>query len=261
MEMHGIVPLIVPAHIVAGMLALVFGYIALFARKGATLHRKSGMFFVFAMVTMSLSGALMEALTKSLTSVNVVAGLLTFYFVATALLTVRRRPQGFSWIDRAAVLLALTVSVLAFIAGFDLVGRGRPEAAPSFIFGVVGLLAATGDIRMMRAGGLQGARRISRHLWRMCFAMWVAAASFFWGPPGRVPEIIYYPALLPIPVLLPIAVMVYWLWRIRIRKTVRGRTSLASSELRPGRLESLASGELRLGKDVRVSAPHATASS
>jgi hypothetical protein len=51
----------------------------------------------------------------------------------------------------------------------------------------------------------------------MCFAMWVAAASFFWGPPGRVPEIIHIPALLPIPVLTPVAVMAYWLWRIRVR--------------------------------------------
>jgi hypothetical protein len=91
-----------------------------------------------------------------------------------------------------------------------------------FIFGVVGLLAAAGDVRMIRARGIQGPRRMTRHLWRMCFAMWVAAASFFWGPRGRVPEVIYYPALLPIPVLTPVVVMLYWLWRIRIRKTLRG---------------------------------------
>jgi hypothetical protein len=54
----------------------------------------------------------------------------------------------------------------------------------------------------------------------MCFAMWVAAASFFWGPPGRVPEVIRIPALLPLPVLMPIVFMLYWLWRIRVRKTV-----------------------------------------
>jgi uncharacterized membrane protein len=207
--------MLLPLHILSGGLALLFGYVALYAAKGATLHRKSGMLFVYAMVTLSLSGALMEALNKSVTSVNVVAGLLTFYFVTTALLTVRPRLQASSSIDRVGVLLALTVSVLAFIAGIDLAGRGRPEAAPSFIFGVVGVLAAAGDIRVIRAGGIQGPRRIKRHLWRMCFAMWVAAASFFWGPPGRVPKLIYYPALLPIPVLTPVAVMLYWLWRIR----------------------------------------------
>jgi hypothetical protein len=37
-------------------------------------------------------------------------------------------------------------------------------------------------------------------------------------------------ALLPIPVLVPIVVMLYWLWRVRIRKTFLA--SLASAHLR-----------------------------
>ena len=173
-----IVPTILPVHILAGVLALLGGYVALSATKGATLHRRSGMLFVCAMVVMSLSGALMEALNAFKNAINVVAGLLTFYFVTTALLTVRRRTQSALWMDRAAVLFALIVGVVAFRAGFDLASRGRPEAAPAFIFGIVGMLAAAGDIRMMRAGGIQGSRRIARHLWRMCFAMWVAARRF-----------------------------------------------------------------------------------
>lgn len=34
---------VLPIHILAGVLALGFGYVALYAAKGATLHRKSGM--------------------------------------------------------------------------------------------------------------------------------------------------------------------------------------------------------------------------
>ncbi len=229
-----------PIHIAAGVLALVFGYVALYAAKGCTLHRKSGMLFVYAMVMLSLSGAVMEALKTSLTSVNVVAGLMTFYFVMTALRTVRPidtghgtaqgrpRPQA-SWMDAAGVLFALTVSVLAFAAGADLSRRGRPEAGPSFVFGTVGLLAAAGDIRMIRAKGIQGSRRIARHLWRMCFAMWVAAASFFWGPPRRVPEAIRIPALQAVAVLIPVVVMLYWLWRIRGRQTLHGVVTIRTA--------------------------------
>ena len=213
--MTGIVPIILPFHILAGVLALVFGYPALFAAKGGTLHRRSGMLFVLTMVMLSLTGALVAFLTSS--SISVVAGLLTFYFVTTALLTVRRRGQEPRWIDGAAMLFVLTVAMLGFKTGFELSTSGRPETIPMFIFGAVGLLAAIGDLRMIRAGGIQGPRRIARHLWRMCFAMWVAAASFFWGPRGRVPEVIHIPALLPIPVLLPVVVMLYWLWRIRAK--------------------------------------------
>jgi uncharacterized membrane protein len=218
MQTSGLAPLILPVHVLAGGLALVFGYVALYATKGARLHRRSGLLFVSAMVVMALSGALMEALNAFKNAINVAAGLLTFYFVTTGLLTVRRRPQSTQWLDRAAVLFVLIVAVLAFGAGFDLASRGRPEAAPAFIFGIVAILAAAGDIRMMRAGGLQGPRRIARHLWRMCFAMWVAAASFFWGPPERVPEAIRIPAFQAVAVLLPIFAMLYWLWRVRARR-------------------------------------------
>ncbi len=57
--------------------------------------------------------------------------------------------------------------------------------------------------------------------------MWVAAASFFWGPPNRVPELIRIPALLPIPVLVPIVVMLYWLWRMRGTRRPRNITTVA----------------------------------
>lgn len=238
METQGLIPVILPAHILAGGLALAFGYTALYAAKGATLHRKSGILFVYAMVTMSLSGAFIATVKASAMSVNAVAGLLTFYFVTTALLTVRPRAQAYSWIDRAAVLLVLTVSALAFNFGFGLLRSGRPETIPVFIFGAVGMLAAAGDIRMMRAGGIQGARRIARHLWRMCFAMWVAAASFFWGPPDRVPEVIRIPALQAIGVLLPVFVMLYWLWRLRARRGLRRQPSQPSAGLRETTLNS-----------------------
>lgn len=222
MQLQGIVPAILPVHILAGMLALAFGYVALYATKGATLHRRSGILFVCAMVMMSLSGALMDALKTSRISVNVIAGLVTFYFVTTALLTVRARLQETQRIHAIAMVFGLAVGVLAFKSGFELLDSGRPETAPVFIFGVVALLAAAGDVRVLRARGIHGSRRIARHLWRMCFAMWVAAASFFWGPPNRVPEAIRIPALQAVAVLLPVAAMLYWLWRIRARRTFPG---------------------------------------
>lgn len=228
-ETAGIVPIILPFHILAGVVALVCGYVALFSVKGAPLHRKSGLLFVGAMVMLGLTGALVSFLNGS--SISVVAGLLTFYFVTTALLTVRRRFDGSDWIDTAAMFFAIAVALLGFKTGFEMSARGNPATMPMFIFGVLGLLAAAGDLRMIRARGIQGPRRITRHLWRMCFAMWVAAASFFWGPRGRVPEVIYYPALLPIPVLLPVAVMLYWLWRIRVRKTLLGIVTIGTPQV------------------------------
>lgn len=186
---------LLPLHIIAAALALLFGYVALFAAKGSPLHRRTGRLFVYAMVAMALSAAYIAAITSE--STNVIAGLLTFYFVTTGMLTVRRVPTA-RWIQIAGVALALSAGVLAFGVARDMALRDRPEAAPLFIFGVVALLGAAGDTRVIRGGGVEGRARIKRHLWRMCFAMWVAAASFFWGPPDRVPELVRYPTMSPI---------------------------------------------------------------
>ena len=211
--------MILPVHILGGMFALLFGYTALYATKGATLHRKSGLGFVIAMIIMSLTGALIATVKPDRGSI--IAGLLTFYFVVTGLLTVKHVP-GQRRIEIIAMVWGFVIGLFAIWAGWWLAQRGRPEAAPMLIFSAMAIGGAIGDWKMIRAGGIEGKPRIKRHLWRWCFAMWVAAASFFWGPPNRVPELIRIPALLPIPVLTPIVVMLYWLWRMRGRKAVKG---------------------------------------
>lgn len=215
---------LLPVHILGGMLALVFGYAALYAAKGAALHRKSGSAFVLAMIVMSLTGAIIATFKPDRGSM--LAGSLTFYFVVTGMLAVKRLPRA-RQIEMVGMVAAFILGGTGIWAGMWLAQRGRMEAAPMFLFAILSIVAAIGDARMLRAGELSGKPRIKRHLWRLCFAMWVAAASFFWGPKGRVPEIIYYPALLPIPVLAPIAVMFLWFWRLRGRRPVRDVTIAA----------------------------------
>lgn len=210
---------LLPIHILGGLLALVFGYIALAVRKGGATHRRAGMYFVYAMIVMSLSGAILGIIKFN--RGNIVAGSLTFYFVLTGLLTVKRIPRA-RQIEIAAMIGAVALGLGALSAGVWLAQRGRFEAPPMFLFAFAAFGSAIGDFKMIRAGGIAGKPRLKRHLWRLCFAMWVAAASFFWGPKGRVPDIIYIPALLPIPVLTPVAVMMYWLWKMRGQRPARG---------------------------------------
>ena len=49
------------------------------------------------------------------------------------------------------------------------------------MFAALALSGAVGDRRMLRTGGLHGTARLKRHLWRMCVALSIAAASFFLG--------------------------------------------------------------------------------
>ena len=218
-------------HILAGGLALGAGYVALYTRKGGALHRKSGMVFVVAMVTMCAGGlALALVGGNNWTSVNASAAVMTAYLVLTSLTTVKPLAgRGSRLFHAAAMLVALAVGLLDLGFGFDALSRGGSRngvpAFPFFLFGVTGLLASGGDLRMWARGPLAGAPRLVRHLWRMTFALFIAAMSFFFGQARVIPEPIRIPALLALPVLAALVTMLYWLWRIRVRRTLRGIVS------------------------------------
>lgn len=212
-------------HVLGGGLALVSGGIALYAAKGAQLHRKSGMIFVAAMMTMSVTGAAVAAWTGVETSV--IAGLLTAYLVITALTTVRRPAGGSRWIDLGPMLMGISVGLASIMIGAESVARNEMmrDGMPVpmlFVFGVIALSASLSDLRMLRAGGIQGVRRLARHLWRMCFALFIASASFFLGQSDKFPESLRIMPLLLVLALAPVALLLYWLWRVRLRKSFRG---------------------------------------
>jgi uncharacterized membrane protein len=207
-------------HIITGLIGIVSGAVALYALKGGKAHRRSGIVFVYTMLLMSGTAVVLSVLKPQ--RISIAAGLLTFYLVVTALLTVRRPAEGFNWIDAGAMLVALAAAVLGFKFGIE--GLNTPNgtldgdpAVGGFIMGGVALLAAFGDVRMMRQG-IQGARRIARHLWRMCFALWIAVTSLFLGQPQVFPEQIRNTPLLMIPPLLVLLVMFYWMGRILYKR-------------------------------------------
>ena len=80
--------MLLPIHIAAGGLAIVLGAVALSVKKGGTIHRRSGLLFVYAMLVMGTTASIL-GLRKVSPIGNVVAGSLTAYFVGTALTTVR----------------------------------------------------------------------------------------------------------------------------------------------------------------------------
>ena len=221
-------------HIVAGSLSLVFGYLALYARKGDELHRRAGMGFVYAMLTMATVGTLIAAVRGVAPALNVPAGWTAAYLVTTALVTVRR-PDGWSrQADIALMVAAFVVASIALAFGFQAVANGGTRnglpAFPFFLFGVVGLFAGAGDLRMIRNGALKGASRIARHLWRMSFALFIAALSFFIGQAKVIPKPIRIMPLLALPVVAVLVTMLYWLWRVRLRRSLRGLVGLSAPE-------------------------------
>ena len=219
--------MLLPLHVAGGAIALVSGLIALYAFKGRTLHRKSGTIFAYAMLVMSLSGAVI-AVGRAGAAINIPAGLVTAYLVITALATVRPPSPGSQRLDRAAMVAAFAIGAGSLLVAITGGARGG-MAFPLVLFGVVALFAGEGDRRMIRVGRLDGASRIRRHLWRMCAALFIAAGSFFLGPAGRIPEPLRIPALRLIP-LAVLVTMAWWLWRYRRKRIPRNVIGVSAPE-------------------------------
>ena len=213
-------------HILGGGLALLSGYFALSVKKGSGLHRKSGQLFVGAMLTVAFSGLVIAAGQGVAPAVNIPAALISAYLVVTSLTTVR--PAGARWLHVGAMLVALATGLTSLGFGFEAVAAGGTRngmpAFPFFLFGLVGVIGSVGDVRILRSGALSRASRLARHLWRMCFALFIAALSFFIGQSDEFPQALRIMPLLALPVLTVLGSMFYWLWRVRIRQSLRGLT-------------------------------------
>jgi len=218
-------------HAGAGALAIGTGFTALFASKGGSVHRRVGVAFVATMLALALSGvglALVEGDIGSL-----LGGALAAYLVATGMITVQRDTTAWR---RAHVVAAAAGGGIAAFSLAQLPTSGSSTAAVIFFtaFATVAGLAVWGDVRILRQAPLTGTRRLTRHLWRMGMALWIATASFFLGPRRRVlqvlPDAIVVTPVVIAPVLVVLLVMGYWIWRLRAR---RGR-GLEGVTLRDG---------------------------
>ncbi|MCG8435156.1 MAG: DUF2306 domain-containing protein [Gammaproteobacteria bacterium] len=208
-------------HVTAGIIALFAGAGALTFRKGSKRHRQSGNVFFVSMLVMAASGAYI-ALIK-FTMVSVTAGLATFYLVATAWLTVRRKADETGRLEWVALIAALAIFTFAMlvgagqISGDTTVEKGIPQGM-GFFFAVVIGFAALMDMRLLYRGGLRGAQRLIRHLWRMCFGMYTATSSFFLGQPQLFPDYILEIHLNAIPVVIVVFLLFFWLIRVAFSK-------------------------------------------
>jgi uncharacterized membrane protein len=212
-------------HVSAGILGVLTGAVALTFRKGSRGHRLSGLFFVAAMLCMAGCGALLAVIKNQPT--NICAGVLTFYMILTAWFTARRTEQATTGIfDWVGLLIGLTVGISILTMGIRVVTGASPpmENAPTpafFVMAAIALLSSAGDLRMILRGSMAGKQRLIRHLWRMCFGLFIATGSFFLGQQQVFPAFLRGSTLLVILGLLPLPVLLYWLLRVRLSKSYR----------------------------------------
>ncbi|HEX8232101.1 MAG TPA: hypothetical protein VF559_01970 [Caulobacteraceae bacterium] len=205
-------------HIGGGLTALLAGVVGIAARKGGRVHAGAGTLFAAAMIVLGVTATILARLEADTGSG--LGGVLVCYFVATSWVTARRRDGATGKFEIVACVLAFGAA--AMMAWGALAGAASTPAGPGPIFAVAGvcLIAGALDLHAVLRKKLATAQRLSRHLWRMCFAFFIATGSFFIGQQDVMPAAVRGSPILFVLGFAPLALMLVWLARIRFSKLI-----------------------------------------
>jgi hypothetical protein len=233
-------------HIAGGMLALLSGAVAVAVRKGGGVHISAGTWFCVSMFVLGVTALILAPFKTPPDSP--IGGFMVCYFVATAWMAAHRRSGTPGKFEKIACVIVLVIALAIIAKGFELAlgpiaASGPPGPVVLFVLGGLCLLAGLADLRFIVRGTLSAPQRIIRHLWRMCFAFFIATGSFFLGQQDVLPQALRGSPMLFVLAFAPFALMLFWLLRVRLGK--RFRSALEPLNKHPG-----AAPKGRLVKDV-----------
>ena len=220
-------------HIAAGVVGLLSGALAMSLRKGSQSHRRAGNVFVVSMLIMGAAASYLAVLKHQPN--NFFGGLLTFYMVTTAWLAGRRGNYEPGRLDWAATMMGFGVGVGVLTFGVR-VASGLSEGQVGvpigmyFFLASICLLAGSGDLRLLIRGGISGKPRLIRHLWRMCFGLFIATGSFFLGQQQVFPAVLRKQYLLAPLAILPLLLLIYWILRVSLAKRILSSFVLSGNQ-------------------------------
>ncbi len=220
-------------HISGAATGLAAGSVALFARKGGRIHRLAGTVFFVAMLAMGGAAAVSAPFLPD--RFSAIMGLFVVYLTATAWVAVQRRPGEVGRFERWALALPLLVAAGDYALAW--IGLSQPkglvDGEPSqigWIMGTIAIAAAFADLSVIRRGGVAGAQRTARHLWRMTLVLAIAWGSFA-GQPKAQPAFLKGSSLIILPALIVLAMLFYGLaktlWPRRRRRQPTAQPAIA----------------------------------
>jgi hypothetical protein len=207
-------------HIAAGGVALLAGATAVVARKGRPLHARAGTAFVAAMLVLWVTATVLHVLDNKPGAA--VGDIFIGYFVATSWAAARRRDGTTGRFEIAACALILATGALIGWGAFTGTATPTPVGlGPVFIVAGFCLVAGLLDLSAILRARLTPVQRISRHLWRMCSAFFIATGSFFLGQQDVLPKALHGSPILFVLAFAPFAILAIWLVRLRFGKRLR----------------------------------------
>lgn len=129
------------SHIVAGFLALIIGIVPMVAKKGSTLHKKTGLVFVGAMVFTATSALILALPAKNYFLASI--GVFSLYMTIAGLRLARHHNLGFNLFDKMLAVGGFVTGVfMAAFGGYQYGASGNFMGVILAVFGFI-LLAMT----------------------------------------------------------------------------------------------------------------------
>ena len=140
-------------HIATGVIALLVGLIPMFSKKGSPLHNRTGLIYVYCMITVAVTALLLCGLqpVKMMRVFLTGIAVFSFYLCMTGWRATKQKETGPTQADKLLTYLTLVVSglMIGFGIYLTLVNGGAFFPVVFSFFGVLTGVFAVRDIRQL----------------------------------------------------------------------------------------------------------------
>ena len=176
MSMEVIAQYLIYAHAALGGLALLSGAIALSAKKGKRLHKKSGKLFYYFMLTSALTALIIAVIPNHLNPFLFCIGVFSTYLIVSGYRSLRLKRPGVDLLADKIIagIMVITGLVMVF---YPIILDGGVNVV-LLVFGLLGLYFGIQDLLMFRNPRKLRNRWLGRHLGNMTGGYIAAVTAF-----------------------------------------------------------------------------------
>ena len=176
MEIEKVTRILIYSHAFLGGIALFSGMISLIAKKGKTLHRKSGKVFLLSMLSSALTALIISILPNHESAFLFSIGVFSSYLILTGYRAISYKSKNVNLtIDK---IISWTMIVLAFLMIFYNPIFNNKVNIVLTVFGIVGLFLSIRDLILYKNTERLTAGWLKLHLGKMIGGYISATTAF-----------------------------------------------------------------------------------
>ena len=194
--------ILLPIHILAGVIALISAALSVSSEKGKTLHVLSGKTYFWCMVAIFLTAIPMSVISSNIFLFLI--AIFSFYLAYAGMRFARNRKGVATILDWIAVCLMILSGIGMWILAAIYFLNSNTQYIVLLVFGFLAIALGYADLRSYKNESATGKERISRHLTNMMGGtIAVITAVLVVNPPFN-PEWVWWvlPTVLVTPVIV-----------------------------------------------------------